>query len=338
MTNQEWKFIAYPDGMPKETDFELATIDNVNESDLKEGQVVIEAQAISVDPYMRGRMSGGLGSKYIPSFELGGVMEGFVAAKVIASKSEKFAAGSFITGLLPWRKVQIASDASLTPAFPSEKVSITHFLGILGLTGLSAYLPIEKIAAAKSGETAFISGAAGAVGSVACQLFKLKGCKVIGSAGSDQKVEELLKLGVDAAFNYKTTPDMIQKLKELAPTGLDIYFDNVGGSTLDAALEVMNNSGRIILCGAISQYNTPSNERYGLKNSMYLITKMLTMQGFIVTQWKQDFPSAVGQLLNLVSEGKLKAKETILSGFNQLPAAFIGMLSGDNTGKMIVTV
>eukprot|EP01060_Flectonema_neradi_P034372 TRINITY_DN6015_c1_g1_i3.p2 TRINITY_DN6015_c1_g1~~TRINITY_DN6015_c1_g1_i3.p2 ORF type:complete len:340 (+),score=81.18 TRINITY_DN6015_c1_g1_i3:54-1073(+) len=337
-TNQEWKFVAFPDGMPKESDFELSTIPDMSENDLKEGQVLLEAKAISVDPYMRGRMSESLGSKYIPNFKLGDAVEGFVAAKVIASKTEKFAAGSFVTGILPWRRIQVADAAPLNPAFPNDKVSVTHFLGVLGLTGLSAYLPIEKIAAAKSGETAFVSGAAGAVGSVACQLLKLKGCRVIGSAGTDAKVEELQKLGVDAAFNYRSSTDLVATLKEHAPKGIDVYFDNVGGPTLDAVLEVMTAGGRIILCGAISQYNSKAGDRYGLKNTFHVITKMLLLQGFIVTQWKEEFPAAIGQLLTLLSEGKIQAKETVINGFDKLPSAFIGMMSGDNTGKMVVTL
>ena len=336
MTNQEWQLISRPVGAPTLENFKLVDIADPSEADLKEGDVLVEMQALSVDPYMRPRMEGGR-KGYIPSFELGEAMSGGAAGLVKASKSEKYPAGAFVTGLMPFKKVQILPAESLKPAFPSEKVKLTWFLGFLGLTGLSAYLPIKHIGEPKEGETVFVSGAAGAVGSAAIQIFKQMGCKVYGCAGSDDKVEMVKKLGVEDAFNYKTTDNFTAKLAELMPNGIDIYFDNVGGAMLEAVLNNIAVNGRVIACGAISQYNNKSaEEAYPIRNLPTIIGKCVKMQGFIVTQWAAEFEAAIGTLVGFCTKDGFVVEETVLEGFDKMPEAMIGVLSGANTGKMIV--
>ena len=252
-------------------------------------------------------------------------------------RRRSFPIGSHVTGLLPFRKQQIVPTAGLTPITPSEKLPLTYYLGVLGLTGLSAYLPIVHIGKPKAGESVFVTGAAGAVGMAAIQIFKKMGCKVYGCAGSDDKVALLRELGVEDAFNYKTVADYTAKLKEMIPQGIDIYFDNVGGPLLDAVLANIANNARIIACGAISQYNN-TGEPYGLKNASNLIFKCGTMQGFIVFQWLAEYEEAIKTLAGYVLAGDLTVKETVLHGFAEMPKAMNGLLTGANTGKMVVAV
>ena len=336
MTNQEWQLISRPVGAPTLENFKQVNIADPSEADLKEGEVLVEMQALSVDPYMRARMDGGV-TGYITSFELNEAVSGFAAGVVKASKSEKYPAGSFVTGMIPFRKVQILAAEGLTPAFPSEKVKLTWFLGFLGLTGLGAYLPIKHIGEPKEGETVFVSGAAGAVGSAAVQIFKQMGCKVYGCAGSDDKVEMVKKLGVEDAFNYKTTDNYTAKLAELMPNGIDIYFDNVGGAMLEAVLNNIAVNGRVIACGAISQYNNKSvEEAYPIRNLPTIIFKCVKMQGFVVFQWAAEFEAAIETLMGFCTKDGFVVEETVMEGFDKMPEAMIGVLSGTNTGKMIV--
>eukprot|EP01059_Diplonema_ambulator_P036827 TRINITY_DN940_c0_g1_i1.p2 TRINITY_DN940_c0_g1~~TRINITY_DN940_c0_g1_i1.p2 ORF type:complete len:341 (+),score=130.95 TRINITY_DN940_c0_g1_i1:52-1074(+) len=338
MTTQAWKYTAHPQGIPTKECFTMEDIPAPKEEDLKDGELLLKMVALSVDPYMRGRMTAEVKKGYIPSFSLGDTMTGGVACEVLASKCEGFVKGDFVTGFLPFQKLMIAPGKGINKAYPSEDIPLTYFLGTLGLTGLSAYLPIEKIGKPKKGETVFVSGAAGAVGSAAIQIFKLHGCTVVGSAGSDEKVKEVLNAGADAAFNYRTVKDedLVGKLKELCPNGIDVYFDNVGGVTLEAALEVMNTHSRIIACGAISQYNLPHSERYGIKNTFNIITKCITFQGFIVSQWSEEFPRVIMTLMEHVKKGEIKVNETRAEGFENMPAAMEGLFTGNNTGKTIV--
>jgi NADPH-dependent curcumin reductase CurA len=279
---------------------------------------------------------------YFPGWKLNEAADGGVVVEVIsAGQNARFAKGDFLVGLLPWRIFQVVKkdDANkLNPIPEPLKDLASYFVGACGMPGLSALLPIEHIAQPKEGEVAFVSGAAGAVGSVAGQIFKIKGLKVIGSAGTDEKVKLLKDLGFDYAFNYNTT-NLDKALSEAAPDGIDVYFDNVGGKTLEIALNHMRRFGRVVLCGAISNYNTAGWEsHYGVRTLVNAVMKSLKLQGFIVSDWASEFPSGGKQLVTWVKEGKLKVTETVKEGFDQIPAAFVGLFSGDNQGKMVVKV
>eukprot|EP01060_Flectonema_neradi_P026144 TRINITY_DN349_c1_g1_i1.p1 TRINITY_DN349_c1_g1~~TRINITY_DN349_c1_g1_i1.p1 ORF type:complete len:349 (+),score=69.36 TRINITY_DN349_c1_g1_i1:528-1574(+) len=338
--NQEWQLVARPCGVPKVEDFKCVDIPTVDESALTDGHVIVEMKALSVDPYMRPRCDQRENS-YIPPFELNRAIDGLTVGVVTASKSDKFPTGTFVQAHLPYRLSQIVPEDALNQAYPSEKIPLTYFLGMLGLTGLSSYLPITKIGEPKEGDVVFVTGAAGAVGMAAIQIFKLFGCKVYACAGTDEKVSEIMKLGsVEDAFNYKTVgaENYEQHLSKMIPGGIDIYFDNVGGEMLDAVIQNMKTGGKIICCGAISQYNAESADKiYRLKNATSLIGKCLKMQGFIVSQWKSEFPETVRTLMGHVMSGKLVVKETVVEGFSRMPEAFISMLTGGNIGKMVVT-
>lgn len=327
--NQEWIFSVRPQGIPNEQTFQLR--DCVIPS-AAEGEVVVEASFFSVDPYMRGRLSEA--KSYAAGWELGQPGTGSVAGVILESRSAGLKVGDVVVGSGPWRRI-FAAPASDFRRVPDASVPLTAYLGVIGGTGLSAYLPIKHIGRLQAGETVFVSGAAGAVGSAACQISKIMGCNVVGSAGSADKVLFLESLGV-AAFNYKNEAPAVA-LARLCPKGVDVYFDNVGGETLDAALNAMNTYGRIIACGGISQYNAKdAGEIYGLKNYMAIVRSQLTYQGFIVTRWMNEFPAARAQLAQWVKEGKLRRSETVIDGFDGLPQAFQGLFSGQNTGKMLV--
>ncbi|KAJ9472729.1 putative NADP-dependent oxidoreductase YfmJ [Diplonema papillatum] len=339
-SNQEWQMVKYPEGMLTKECMKCADVSDPKEGDLKDGEVMLELEVISVDPYLRGLMSPK--ETYAPNYKLNEAMSGFVAGKVVASKSSKYKVGAFVTGSLPFRRRLVAKDSQLFPAFPSEKVKLSNFVGAAGMPGITAFISLKTIAAPKEGDYAFVSGGAGAVGSAVIQLLKAQGVKVIASAGTDDKVQMCKDLGATAAFNYKkvgTGPELEKTLTDFAPKGLNIYFDNVGGRTLDAALACMAGHGRVVACGAISQYNNKdASEAYGLKNSVMIVLKTLKVQGFMVFDHLDQYVSAGKELTQMVADGKLVAKETVLNGFEKVPDALIGLFTGENTGKMVVTL
>lgn len=312
-------------GMPKESDFEVV---EVPLSELGEGEVLVQNLYTSVDPYMRGGMR---------SIELGKPLEGGCAGQIVQSNSDQFKVGDSVTGPLGWRDHYIASAESVT-AVDTSIAPLQSFLGAVGMPGRTAYFGFLEIGQPKAGETVFVSAAAGAVGSIVCQIAKIKGCRVVASAGSDQKVAWLLeKAGVDAAFNYKNVDDLEAELRGHCPDGLDIYFENVGGRHLQAALSVMNMHGRIPLCGMISHYNdvepTP-----GPTNLSAAIGKRIRLQGFIVTDFmarNAEFYRDMGQW---ISEGRIRWEETIVEGLENAPKAFISLFTGEKLGKIIVKV
>ncbi|MUP45762.1 NADP-dependent oxidoreductase [Gramella sp. BOM4] len=321
-----------PTGKPSESDFEFQEIEN---HDPKAGEVLIESKYISVDPYLRGRMRDE--ESYIEPFQVGKPIESMIVAEVLKSHNPTLEKGDHVIGMLDWKTRQIHSgenlrkiDASVAP--PSA------YLGILGLTGLTAYLALDKIGNLKKGETLLVSGAAGAVGSVVGQIGKIKGCKVVGIAGSDEKIEHIQdKFGFDSGINYKTTENMKKAIKEACPDGVDVYFDNVGGEILDATLQNINKAARIINCGAISIYNKTETPT-GPRPEGILIKKSALMQGFLVRDHMGEFEKAIKQLATWLQEGKLKYDETIVDGFENTPKAFIQLFEGKNTGKMLVKV
>ncbi|WP_029038637.1 NADP-dependent oxidoreductase [Salinimicrobium xinjiangense] len=321
-----------PAGKPVTSDFEIVTEEA---PDPKEGEVLLKAQYISVDPYLRGRMRDE--ESYIPPFKINEPMESMVVAEVIDSRNSNFEKGELVSGMLKWKELQTSVGTGLNRVDP-DLAPPSAFLGILGLTGLTAFLALDKIGNLRAGDTLVVSGAAGAVGSVAGQIGKIKGCMVVGIAGSDGKVSHIEdKFGFDKGINYNTTEDMAEALRKVCTDGVDVYFDNVGGEILDAVLQNINKDARIINCGAISLYNETKMPT-GPRPEGILIKKTALMQGFLVRDHVKDFGRALRQLSNWLEEGKLEYDETIVEGFDKLPEAFIGLFEGRNVGKMIVKV
>ncbi|WP_179338649.1 NADP-dependent oxidoreductase [Winogradskyella ludwigii] len=320
-----------PEGKPSMSDFEFITEES--ENTISKGELLLETKYVSVDPYLRGRMSDA--KSYVPPFQLNKPIQSGVIAKVIESKNDKFSVGDAVSGLLNWQTQQISNGEGLTKVDPS-KAPLSAYLGILGMTGLTAYTGLTEIGKPKAGETLVVSGAAGAVGSVVGQIGKILGLKVIGIAGTDEKIELLKsKFGFDAGINYKTTTDMKAAIAEAAPNGVDIYFDNVGGPISDAILVNINRLARIIVCGAISVYNDTEAPK-SLSVQPFLVRNSALMQGFIVSNYAEKFPEAMKQLATWLAEDKLKYSETIVKGFDNIPNGFIDLFEGKNKGKMVV--
>ena len=286
---------------------------------------------MSVDPYMRGRMNEG--KSYVPPFAIGQALEGGAVGEVVESRASEFKPGDVVTSRYGWREAFVAAPKELR-AVDKAIQPLSVYLGTLGMTGMTAWAGLTMVEV-KAGDVIYISGAAGAVGSMAGQLAKLKGCRVIGSAGSEEKVKRLLEeCGFDAAFNYKTGP-VLDQLNLAAPDGIDVYFDNVGGESLEAALSALRVHGRIIACGGISGYNE-EKPKPGPSNLFNMTTKRLTMKGLIVGDWlnlQSEFEKEVG---GHFQAGRLKSLETVVEGLDQAVAAFIGLFDGKNVGKMVV--
>jgi len=321
-----------PEGLPRETDFELA---EVGLPEIGDGEILVQNIYMSVDPYMRGRMYDR--KSYVPPFQLGLPLDGGCVGCVIQSKKGPFQVGDYVLGMLGWRECFVSDGQGLVKVDPGI-APIQSYLGTVGMPGLTAYAGLLHIGKPGEGEIVFVSAASGAVGSVVCQIAKLKGCHVVGSAGSDEKVSWLLnEAGVDAAFNYKTVGDVIAEVGKHFPKGIDVYFENVGGVHLEAALEHMNTHGRIVLCGMISMYNA-TKPVPGPNNLAYIIGKQLTMQGFIVTDHFDKMQQFYADMGKWIAEGKIKWKETVVDGIENAPKAFIGLFKGENFGKMIVKI
>ncbi len=321
-----------PAGKPVLTDFEFQ-----EEPVARPGknELLLKTLYVSVDPYLRGRMSDA--KSYVPPFKVGAPIQSGIVAEVTESNHPDFKKGNFVSGNLDWREMQVSDGKGLT-VVDNNAASLSAYLGILGMTGLTAYLGLTEIGKPQKGETLVVSGAAGAVGSVVGQIGKILGCKVIGIAGSEKKLALLKdKFGFDEAINYKTTKDMNQAIKDAAPDGVDIYFDNVGGEISDAVLASINKFGRVPVCGAISLYNN-TEVSVGPRVQPILVKNSALMQGFIVSNFADKFPEAIKPLTAWLKEGKLNYTETIVEGFDQIPQAFIDLFEGKNEGKMIVKV
>ncbi len=319
-----------PSGWPVEDNFALTEADR---PDLADGQIRVRNLFMSVDPYMRGRMNDV--KSYVPPFRLGEPMEGGAIGTVIQSRSPDLAKGDLVLHMLGWR------DEAVLPARQARKVAVAQglspsvYLGVLGMPTLTAYVGLLDIAALKPGEVVFVSGAAGAVGSMAGQIAKLKGAgRVIGSAGTDEKVRWLREIGFDVAFNYRSG-SVLDQLRQAAPDGIDVYFDNVGADHLDAALVMLNNHGRVAMCGAIAHYNATESPA-GPSNLGLVVTKRLTLRGFIIIDHQHRTPDMIADVSGWLREGKITHAETIVDGLDHAPGAFIGLLRGANTGKMLV--
>ncbi len=319
-----------PKGKPILENFETKSIEL---PELKEGELLLEPMFYSVDPYMRGRMNDA--KSYTPPYEVGKPIKGGVIAKVIKTNSSRFKINDIVTGNLPWQQHIISTETGLLK-IDSTIAPASYYLGILGMPGLTAYFGLLRIGKPKAGETVVVSGAAGAVGILVGQIAKLQGCRVIGIAGSDEKIKSLKEeFGYDEGINYKTNTDIKKTIAEACPNGVDIYFDNTGGEISDAVISNINFHARIVLCGQIALYNSTETP-IGPRLQPMLLTRSVLMQGFIVSNYQNQFPEGLKNLSLWLTEGKLKYKETIIKGFDKLPSALLGLFSGDNMGKMIV--
>ncbi len=329
--NRQIVLAARPRGYPKETDFRLVETEAPTPGP---GEVLVRGIYLSVDPYMRGRMNDV--KSYAPPAQLGEVMTGGVVGAVVESRHPRFQPGEIASGDLGWQQYAVAKGEALRKVDP-RLAPISTALGVLGMPGLTAYFGLLEIGQPKPGETVLVSGAAGAVGSLAGQIAKIKGCRAVGVAGSDAKIEWLRSLGFDAAFNYRTATDYPTKLQEVCPNGIDVYFDNVGGSLTDAALRLINVKARVVICGQISQYNLekPEMEPRWL---WQLIVKQARVEGFLVFQFADRYREGLEQMAAWLKDGKLTYREEVVEGIENAPAAFIGMLQGRNTGKQLVKI
>ncbi|PTX44816.1 hypothetical protein C8P64_0798 [Christiangramia gaetbulicola] len=321
-----------PEGKPDNSNFKFDT-ENIPEP--KDGELLLKSVYVSVDPYLRGRMSDA--PSYIPPFEVNKPIKSLVVAEVLESKHDNFKKGDHVSGMLDWKEVQVAKGEDMMKV-DKEKAPLSAYLGILGMTGLTAYLGLTEIGKPKEGETLLVSGAAGAVGSTVGQIGKILGLRVVGIAGTDEKVEMLKKeFGFDEGINYNTTENMREAIKKTCPDGVDVYFDNVGGDISDAVLFNINKFSRTVVCGAISIYNETSIPQ---SNSVqpFLIKKSSLMQGFVISDFADKHPQGVQQLAKWLLEGKLTYTETVEEGFDNIPQAFLDLFEGKNKGKMVVKV
>lgn len=319
-----------PNGKPELTDFNFTSSEI---PELNEGEILLGSKYVSVDPYLRGRMSDA--PSYIKPFELNKPIASGIIAQVLESKNNNFDKGDHVSGVLQWKETQAAKADGLIKVDP-DKASLSAYLGILGLTGLTAYLGLTEIGKPKKGETLLVSGAAGAVGSVVGQIGKILGLRVVGIAGTDEKTEMLKsEFGFDESINYTSTENMTQAIANACPDGVDVYYDNVGGEISEAVLFNINKFSRTVNCGAISVYNNTEPPK-GISVQPFLIKKSSSMQGFVVFDYADKHPEAIKQLTEWLIQDKLKYTETIRQGFENIPQAFLDLFEGKNKGKMVV--
>jgi NADPH:quinone reductase len=327
---RQFKLAARPVGLPTESDFTLV------EAPLpapQPGEAVVKTSYLSVDPYMRGRITGV--RTYADPVNIGDVMVGSAVGEVIESRDPSLQPGDFVAGNWGWQDHAVARAAWLRKLDP-QMAPVSTALGVLGMPGATAYFGFLEICHPKAGETVVVSGAAGAVGSLVGQIAKIQGCRAIGIAGGDDKIRHIVDdFGFDAGFNYKTVSDYVAKLKELCPNGVDCYFDNVGGAISDAVFALLNPFGRVSVCGQISQYNLAKPEP-GPRLLGQILVRQLKVEGFIVTRFQERWPQGIAQMVQWIKAGKLRYREEIVEGFEKTPRAFIDMLEGKNAGKMLV--
>ncbi|HEU5207703.1 MAG TPA: NADP-dependent oxidoreductase [Gaiellaceae bacterium] len=327
---REIRLVARPQGLLVEDLFEVA---ETLIPDPGEGQVLIRNAYFSVDPYMRPRMNDV--RSYVAPFTLGEAMTGGAVGQVAASRNSRYAEGEWVLHQLGWREWALSDGTALRRLDPSA-APVSTALGVLGMPGLTAWYGLFVLGEPKEGETVFVSGAAGAVGSAAGQMARIAGCRVVGSAGSPGKLEWLRELGFDEVFDYREQRPHAA-LGALAPEGIDIYFDNVGGDHLEAAIGALRTYGRIVACGSISRYNDAAPSP-GPRNMFMVVTKRLRMQGYIITDHFDRFGEFAREAAEWVRDGRLQYRETIVEGIENAPRAFMGLFSGENIGKMLVKV
>ena len=329
-SNRRFVLAAKPAGLPKESDFR---IEEAPIPEIKDGEALFRTEYLSVDPYMRGRISGV--KTYADPVLVGELMVGSAVGRVVRSRNPQFAEGDWAAGFWGWQEYAVSDGRGLNKLDP-KLAPPSASLGILGMPGMTAYFGFLDLCKPKAGETVLVSGAAGAVGSAVGQIAKIQGCRVIGIAGTDDKIRYITtELGFDGGFNYKTSQNYSRSLRELCPEGIDCYFDNVGGAITDAAFFQINNFGRVAVCGQIAHYNAEAPEP-GPRLLSQILIRQLRVEGFIVTRFANRFAEGFRQMAQWLSEGKLKYSEEIVEGFENTPKAFIAMLQGANTGKMLV--
>ncbi|MCI0546210.1 MAG: NADP-dependent oxidoreductase [Candidatus Rokubacteria bacterium] len=329
-TNRYMVLAARPTGVPSESDFRLETGPVPAPGD---GQILVRNAFMSVDPYMRGRMIDR--KPYAPPWQIGQPLEGGAVGRVIASRHPRFAEGDWVQSRLGWREYAVSDgqgvqkiDAALGPP--------ASYLGVLGIPGFTGWYGLKEIGKPKAGETVVVSGAAGATGSLVGQVGKILGCRVVGTAGSEEKCAYLVgTLGFDAAINYRTAGDLHEALRAACPHGIDVYFENVGGPILDAVLQLINPFARIPLCGMISQYNLATPEP-GPRYLMSMVGNRALMQGFIISDHLDRYPEFVREVGGWLTMGRITHEQTVVDGIENAPRAFLGLFKGDNLGKMVV--
>ena len=325
--SREVRLRSRPDGTPTPENFSLETVPLPAPGP---GEVQVQNLFMSVDPYMRGRMKDQ--QSYVPPFEIGKALEGGAVGRVVASNHERFSAGDTVVSMLGWREAFNTTGEGLQKV-DSEQLPPEAYLGVAGMPGLTAYHGLLHVLKIQAGETLFVSAAAGAVGAVVCQLAKLKGATVIGSAGGAEKGGFLREIGVDHVIDYKRADDLTAALRQAAPEGIDAYFDNVGGTHLEAALTHAKPFARFALCGMIAGYN---GQESGPKNLMLAVGKRLLLQGFIVSDHFDLLPGFIGEMTGWVQAGKVRWRQTVDEGIEQAPGAFLKLFTGENLGKMLV--
>ena len=335
MINRQMVLKSHPQGVPKPEDFELVSGEIPVPG---EGEMLVQNLYFSLEAAIRGWLDGK--ANYFEPIPLGGAIRGPSVAKVVKSNLAGFEPGEIIFGLHHWEDYSL-SDANtilLSKLNPREGFPLSYYSGGLGGSGQTAYVGLHEIGQIKAGETVLVSAAAGATGSMACQIAKLRGCRVVGVVGSDDKATLVTEtLGADAAVNYKTTPDLVAAIMEACPEGVDVYYDNVGGTTLDAALQCMNTFGRVIGCGMISDYNNQENPT-PIYNMWKLVEKELTMKGFLLYTYMDCVPAAMDQLHSWVADGKITVLENITEGLPNAGVAYSEMMRGSTIGKNLVKV
>ena len=328
-TNKSWTLAAYLSGLPTADNFRLVEAPAPAPGD---GEVLVKNLWLSLDPYMLGRMT--QQKSYTKGVEVGDVMTGETVGEVVESKHPSFAPGEKVVGITGWQLYAAVKPEVLSKIDASARFPLSYYLGCLGMPGRTAYFGLNEVGKPKSGETLVVSAASGAVGSVVGQLGKIAGCRVVGIAGGKSKCDYVTnELGFDACVDYKSG-NLLRDLKEACPKGIDIYFDNVGGETLDTVLRMVNTFARIVICGRISGYHAA--EPYGIKNMGAVLVNRVRMQGIIVFDWVDRYAEANKALAGYVAQGKLKTRESIVEGLERAPQGFMDLVNGRNFGKQLV--
>jgi NADPH-dependent curcumin reductase CurA len=330
MRTRQILLAARPSGLPSASDFRQAEVDVPEPGP---GELLVRNVYMSVDPYMRGRMNER--QTYAQAWQIGQPVDGRAVGEVVASQHPRFPAGTVVASNLGWREHFVSNGDGIMP-IDRALAPLSAFLGVLGVPGFTGWYGLKEIGKPKAGETLVVSGAAGATGSLVVQMGKIAGCRVVGTAGTDDKCAWLTKdLGADAAINYRTAGDLDAALREACPKGVDVYFENVGGAILDAVLGQVNPFARIALCGMISQYNL-ERPAPGPGNIRNMVGNRVLMQGFIISDHMKRYPEFAAEVGGWVVAGRITYQETVVDGLDRAVTAFLGLFSGDNTGKMVV--
>lgn len=329
-TSREVRLKSRPEGLPTAANFEVASVELPAPGP---GEVQVRNHFMSVDPYMRGRMYDR--PSYVPPFQIGEALQGGAVGEVVASNDPAFAVGDAVQSMWGWREAFNAPANTLQKLDTSSGLPLQAFLGVAGMPGMTAYAGLLRVAGLKDGDVVFVSAAAGAVGSVVCQIAKIKGHTVIGSAGGPEKAAFLKSIGVDHVIDYKAVPDLKAALREAAPKGIDVYFENVGGEHLEAAIDSARPFARFALCGMISQYNE-TGEPKGPSNIIQAVGKSLKLEGFIVSNHYDMLPDFLRDMSTWIGSGQLQWKDTVDEGIDNAAGAFIKLFKGENMGKMLV--